>query len=125
MKKMICFVFCLAIVSTGCSIYRIDSEDLPNNTYPAKPSAAAVEYIPNIGKLPHEIIGYAIVQAERSQPFEEISLRLRHEAARLGGDAITNIETDSTGFWKKLPAQKIIGNAYVRAKFRATVIKLP
>jgi hypothetical protein len=48
--------------------------------------------------------------------------KLKREAAIMGGDAITEIETNSTGFWQSLPAQKLIKNAYVRVNFRAKVV---
>ncbi len=47
---------------------------------------------------------------------------MKREAAILGADAITNIQSDATGAWKKLPAQEVVGNGYVRANFTATAI---
>lgn len=115
---LICSVFLLA----GCTIYHIDSEDITLDYYPAKSSPDQVDYVQNISR-PHEVIGYVMVNTERRQQERaELIEKLKKEAAVLGGDAITNIETDATGLWKKLPAQRVIGNAYVRANFKATVI---
>lgn len=48
---------------------------------------------------------------------------MKREAAILGGDAITDIQSDATGTWKRLPIQKTIGNAYVRSNYTAEVVK--
>ena len=48
--------------------------------------------------------------------------KLKQEAGNLGADAITNLQSDATDFWKKLPSQKIIGNAYVRTTYTAQAI---
>ena len=53
---------------------------------------------------------------------DQIIEKLKREAAVLGADAITDIKTDSTGTWKKLPLQHVLGNAYVRANFTATAV---
>jgi hypothetical protein len=47
---------------------------------------------------------------------------MKREAAMLGGDAITNIQQYAGGIWKKIPPQKLLGNAYIRANFTATVV---
>ncbi len=50
--------------------------------------------------------------------------KLKNEAAILGGDAITDIQTDSDDLWKKVKPQKLFGNAYTRAKYTAKVVVL-
>ncbi len=79
-----------------------------------------VIYIENLDK-PHDVIGRIIVNAERRQRVSEVLDKMKREAAILGGDVITDIQSDATGEWKKLPAQQVIGNAYVRSNFSATV----
>jgi len=71
---------------------------------------------------PCEVIGYVNVNAERRQLFSEVLEKMKREAAIMGGDAITDLRSDATGQWKRLPAQQIIGNAYVRANFTVSVI---
>lgn len=113
----------LIILLTGCSIYHIDSQESTLDYYPSKGSIEDVVYMEDITE-PHEVIGRVTVNAERRQSIEDVINKMRREAAILGGDAITNIQTDATGTWKKLPAQQVIGNAYIRANFSATVVTL-
>ena len=110
----------IMVALTGCSLYNINSEDITADYYPSK-KAADVVYVENIGQ-PHEVIGYVTVNAERRQEVSEVMEKIKREAAVIGGDAITNIKTDASGAWKKLPAQKLLGNAYIRANFSATVV---
>jgi len=118
----------LAIVSitfllSGCSIYQVDSQEASKNYYSPKKQASEVVYEEKITR-PHEIIGYVTVSTERRQNLSDVMEKMQREAAILGGDAITNIQTDATGTWKRLPAQEIIGNGYVRANFTAAVVVL-
>ena len=118
--------FSLLIISTlgslyGCSLYHVNSEYSSNQYYHSKESGKDVIYLEKIDR-PHEILGTVIVNAERRQDIDKIIEKMKYEAAMLGGDAITDIRTDATGSWKKLPAQQLIGNAYIRANFSATVV---
>jgi hypothetical protein len=72
----------------------------------------------------YDVIGIVTVNAERRQPISDVLKKMKREAAILGGDAFTDVKTDATGVWKRLPAQKLIGNAYVRANFTGSVIVL-
>jgi len=121
MKSNLAVLILLTSLLSACSVYHIDSQDITTNYYPSKKSIAEVVYIETVSR-PHEVIGYVTVNAERRQPLSEVLEKMKREAAILGGDAITNVKTDSTGRWKKLPAQALIGNAYVRANFTATII---
>ena len=107
-------------LTSGCTIYHINSEDLTSDYYTSKQSADDVLYIESLDK-PHEVIGRVVINAERRQKISEVLEKMKREAAILGGDVITDIRSDATGEWKKLPAQQVIGNAYVRANFSATV----
>jgi len=70
----------------------------------------------------YTIIGTVTVNAERRQQLENVIEKMKHEAAIMGGEAITDIQSNATGPWKRLPIQQTIGNAYVRANFTASVV---
>ena len=125
MKKTIPLIFPIFLITitfifSSCSLYHVDSKDITTNYYPSKNSINDVAYLESIDK-PHEIIGLVTVNAERRQTLEEVMVKIKREAAILGGDIITDIKTDATGYWKRLPAQKFIGNGYIRASFTAVV----
>ena len=121
MKKIIFLILSTVVLFSGCSLYTVNSEDVTTDYYPPKKSADEVVYMENIDR-PHVVIGYVSVTAERIQRVNDIIEQMKREAAILGGDAITNLKTDAGGTWKKLPAQNIIGNAYVRANTTVTVV---
>jgi len=109
------------VLLSSCSIYHVNSTDLTDEYYSPKSSNNEVVYVRNISR-PYDVIGEVIVNTERRQISGEVIEKLKREAAILGGDAVTNIRTDATGIWKKLPVQKLIGNAFVRANFKADVV---
>lgn len=121
--KNILLIGILIFFTSACSIYHVDSQTVSSDYYPAKKSADDVVYLEKVDK-PNQIIGFVTVNTERihSETMEDIIAKMKREAAILGADAITEIKTDATGEWKKLPAQKLVGNAYVRANFTATAI---
>jgi len=119
-RHLLCFLSIIFIFSS-CSLYKIDSEDVTAKFYPAKSSPQEVQYVENL-TAPHEVIGFITVNSERVQTLDEVIEKMKREAAILGGDAITNITTNATGTWKKLPPQKLLANAYIRANFTATVV---
>ena len=119
MKKF--FLLSLILLLTSCSLYNINSEEVTTNYYPSKGSPEEVVYLENVTQ-PHEIIGYITVNTERIQTMNEVVEKLKREAAIMGGDAITNVGTDASGTWKKLPLRKLLGNAYIRADYTATVV---
>ena len=124
MIKRLSYVFILIFViiaAQGCSIYRVDSVDTTDEYYPAKSSPDEVIYLQSINRA-HNVIAVVTVNAERRQRVSDVIEKMKREAAFLGGDAITNIRTNATGPWKKLPAQYFIGNGYVRANFSADVV---
>ena len=122
MLKKFTFYLLFLFLTAGCSLYNIDSEDISTDYYSPKNSSNEVIYVENVTR-PHEIIGYVTVNAERKQrSTEDVLDKIKYEAAILGGDAITDIRTDAPGYWKKLPAQELVKNAYVRANYTATVI---
>ncbi len=120
MKKIPYLIFVL-VVTAGCSLYRISSQDTTVDYYPAKQSSDEVIYLETV-KKPSVQIGTVTVNAERRQRISDVLEKMKREAAILGGDAITDVKTDATGAWKSLPAQEFIGNGYIRANFTAKVI---
>ncbi len=121
MKMMLVVVSLIWVIISGCSIYHIDSKDISLDYHPSKRSSNDVVYIEKVSK-PYTVIGYVTVNTERRHRISDIIDKMKREAAIMGGDAITDIKTDATGIWKRLPAQHIIGNAYIRANFTAKVI---
>lgn len=109
------------LVLNGCSVYQIDSNPSNATYYPPKKSPSEIVYLESLNR-PHEIIGTVVVTTERRQALENIIPKMQYEAAMLGGDAITDIETDATGSWKKIKAKALLGNAYIRANYSAKVI---
>jgi hypothetical protein len=120
MKKILSLLLLTAAL-TGCTLYQIDSRDVTDNYYPAKSSIEEVQYLETVDR-PHEQIGVVSVTTERRQTLEDALPRLKQEAAILGGDAITDVQSDATDNWKKIKPKKLLGNAYVRATYTAKVI---
>lgn len=123
MKKIILGAFVLTTLLTGCTVYQIDSQDTTENFFPPKTSLEDVRYIERVD-VPFEEIGIVTVTTERRQSLEDVIPKLKQEAAILGGDAITDIQTNSSGEWKSVQLQKLLGNAYIRSKFSARVLIL-
>ena len=123
MLKKILVLITFVVLTSSCSIYHVNSVSTTDTYYPQK-SIDQVVYMEHIDQ-PHETIGIITINAERQQrSMTEIIVKMKREAAILGGDAITNIQSDATGVWQRLPAQQTIGNAYVRANFTASVVVL-
>ena len=119
MKLLALITFVL--LTSSCMVYHVNSVDSGDTYYPAK-SANEVVYMEEIDET-HEIIGTVTINAERKQrDIDDILVKMKREAAILGGDAITDIQSDATGVWKRLPVQKTVGNAYVRANYTASVV---
>ena len=109
------FAFC------GCSFYQIDSHETATDYFPPKKFFQDVAYLETVDK-PNQEIGIVTVTTERRQSMDEILEKIKQEAAVLGGDAVTDLQTDATGTWKKIKPQKLLANAYIRANFTAKVI---
>lgn len=119
MKKIISLIT-LVLLTSSCSIYHITSTSTTDDYYPSRENSEVV-YLDQIDDT-YEIIGTVLVNAERRQRLKDVIEKMKHEAAILGGEAITDIQSDATGLWKRLPVQRTIGNAYVRANFTASVV---
>ena len=121
MKRNLFAIIFLAFLTSACSIYHVNSVDTTEEYYPSKQTANDVVYLQTVDR-PNEVIAQVIVNTERRRTVSEVIGKMKREAAILGGDAITDIRTDASGAWKKLPAQALVGNAYIRANFTASVI---
>ncbi len=121
MTKRILVLITFVLLTSSCSIYHINSVDSGDTYYPSK-SVNDVVYLESVDQS-YEVIGTVTVNGERKQrSIDDIILKMKREAAILGGNAITDLKTDATGVWKKLPVQQTIGNAYVRSNFTASVV---
>ena len=121
MMKRILLLVCIIAFTCACSIYHINSEEVTTNFHPPKESSSEVAHLENVSQA-YEIVGFITVNSERNKTMEQIFAEMKREAAVLGGDAIIDIKSDATGSWKKIPPQKLLGNAYVRANFTGTII---
>lgn len=120
MMKKILSLITLVFLTSSCSIYHITSTSSTDDYYPAQ-EIGNVVYLERIDDS-YTIIGTVTVNAERRQRLNDVIEKMKREAAILGGEAITDIQSNATGPWKRLPVQQAIGNAYVRANFTASVV---
>jgi len=120
MMKKIVSLAALVLLTSSCSIYHITSTNTTDDYYPTQ-EIGNVVYLDHIDDT-YIIIGTVTVNAERRQRLDDVIEKMKREAAILGGEAITDIQSDATGPWKRLPLQQTIGNAYVRANFTASVV---
>ena len=121
MMKKYLIVFVSVLLLAGCSIYQIDSQTESKKFYPPKNSPNDIVYLESVDRE-HDIIGVVTVTTERRQALENVIPKIQYEASVMGGDAITDIQTDATGNWKKIKPQALLGNAYIRANYSAKVI---
>jgi hypothetical protein len=124
MKSLLFILFVLTF-SSGCTFYQIDSKDTTKAYYPPKTSIDDVAYLETTDK-PYTEIGTVTVTTERRRPMDEVLPKLKQEAGMLGADAIINVQSDATEFWKRVtsmkPSQRLLGNAYVRTTYTAKAI---
>ena len=124
MKRIAIFLFTIFIISglSACSLYTVDFETTSYDFYPAKTTKDEVAYVEQADRA-HDVIAHVIVNAERNQKMQDVLDKLKKQAAVLGGDAITNIQTNAgTGKWARIKPKKLFGNANVRSNFVADVI---
>jgi hypothetical protein len=123
MKRLILTLLVFIGFTTGCTMYNIDSRDTTLDFYPPKQNISDVQYLETVDK-PYVEIGLVTVTTERRQSLEDVLPMLKQEAAILGGDIITDIQTNASGSWEKIKANKLFGNAYLRANYTAKVLVL-
>lgn len=125
MKKII-VGFALLILTSGCSFYNINSEEITENYYPPKKSPESVVFLDEV-KEPHEVIGFVTVNTERRQKMQDVLEKMKREAAVLGGDAITNITRKTSSGNEKMKLAKLMKyfeNGALRSTFTGTVVAL-
>ena len=120
MKKII-NLLCLLFFFSGCSLYRINSEETTFDYYPPKASKNDVVYMKQITQ-PNKVIGYVTINTEKSQKREYIVERLKQQAALMGGDAITNMTNDSENESSQPKRIKLFANAQIRTNYTAQVV---
>ncbi len=106
---------------TGCTVYQIDSKDTSTDFYPPKRNIDDVAYLETLDK-PYVEIGLVTVTTERRGDLKDALPKLKQEAAILGADAITDIQTDASGSWQKIKANGLLGNAYIRVNITAKAV---
>ena len=121
MKNLSLLLVFVLLATSACTFMKVESEDVTSAYHLPRASTEGIVYLEKIDR-PHEIIAYVTVQTQRIQPVERVLEQMKKEAAQLGGDALTDLQIDATGIWKKLPAQKLLGNAYIDANFKAAVV---
>ena len=120
MMKFLKLFFLIACLS-GCSLYRITSDETTSDHYPPKFSSDAVLYLKKVPQ-PYKVIGYVKINTERNQKEEEIINKLKHEAAAMGGDAITNVSIVKNENSSRNKLTRILENARLRESYRADVV---
>lgn len=126
MKRTILSLFLLAALTGGCTVYQIDSKDTSDDFYPPKQSIEDVVYL-EIVDQPNIEIGVVTVTTERRQTLEDVLPKLKQEAAILGGDVITDIQTDASGVWQRIKSdtiRKFLANSSIRTNYSAKVLVL-
>jgi hypothetical protein len=121
MKYTSLILLFLTVFTSGCTVYQIDSKDTSQDFYAPKTSIDDVVYMEKVDK-PYTEIGSVTVTTERNQTLSDVLPKLKQEAAILGADAITDIQSTSSDFWKKLKPQQLLGNAYIRTDYTAKAI---
>lgn len=93
MKTIFLFMSVLVLISSGCTFYAVDANEIlkASNKEVAKKD---IRYIENVS-VPYEVIGHVTVNTERRNSMDEVIDKMKRQVAMLGGDAITNIiQTD-------------------------------
>ena len=121
MKRILFTFLFLAVFSSGCTVYRIESKDTSQDLYVPKTSIDEVAYIEKADK-PYTEIAVVTVTTERRQSWQDVLPKLKQEAGMLGADAITDVQNDATDLWKKIAPEKFLSNAYIRTTYTAKAI---
>jgi len=121
-NKYFFMVLACAGLLSACSLYQVNSDYTSNEFYPPKETVGQVIYLETVDR-PHQVLGSVTVNVERHQKLSNILERMKREAAILGGDAVSNIRTNTgTGKWAQIKPKELFGNANVRSNYVADVI---
>ncbi len=121
MKPLLSTLLFLVVFSSGCTVYQINSQETSQDFYVPKANIDDVAYLEKVDK-PYTEIAIVTVTTERNQTLEEVLPKLKQEAAALGADAITDIQSGSGDMWKRLKPQQLLGNAYIQTDYTAKAI---
>ena len=112
MKKFNFIMLMLLFVSSGCTFYGVDAQEIVTAPFgQTKQVDPEIQYLETV-TVPYEVIGHVTVNTERRNSMEEVIEKMKHQVSTFGGDAITNIvQTD-----KPSPI------AHVRTVYTGTVI---
>lgn len=122
MKKAFPFFLCFLFFMCGCTTYHVDSVDTAVDFYPPKDSEDSVVYLKNVDR-PFEVIGEISVVTEQVSSPEDVFVKMRREAAILGGDAFTDIRKDGKE-WRPDEHVRGISQGRILARYSAKVIVL-
>jgi len=92
---------------TGCSVYRIESEDLTLGYYPPKNPAQSALFIEKPDK-PFEVVGKVSVSVENGKTFADVLDKMCNEASVLGGDAVTGVIIEPEGIIRTRYTAKVV-----------------
>ncbi len=90
MKIFTFFILTLALISSGCTSYKVNAEEImfaPSSKFATENE---VQYL-ETATAPYEVIGHVTVNTERRNSLEEVAEKMKRQVAMLGGDAVTNI----------------------------------
>ena len=107
MVRSVVLMVSFSIFLAGCSLYRVDSQDLSSDFYPPKDSSDQVVYFEKLDK-PYDLIGIVKITTERMVPLDDVMARMRYEAAVLGADAITDIVAQQQPFRVEYTAKAVV-----------------
>lgn len=95
MKKFNLSILMLLLISSGCTFYGVDAQEIVMAPFGQnKQVASEIQYLETV-TVPYEVIGHVTVNTERRNSMEEVIEKMKRQVSMLGGDAITNIvQTD-------------------------------
>ncbi len=94
MKKLSLFILMLALISTSCTFYHVDAQEIVMGKFDKPENQNQIQYLETV-HVPYEVIGHVTVNTQRRNNIEEVIEKMKRQVAILGGDALTNvIQTD-------------------------------
>jgi len=109
----------LVLVLSACSLYKINSDETSLDFYEPKSPSSQILFLENADSQKYEVIGTVVVNTERRTAKDVIIAKAKREAARLGGNAITNLREEPPEH-----KSRFLRNAYIRTNYRVDVLNL-